>query len=366
MKLLFRIVAGAILVTPLMITGCKKNDEPQKPDTLAYVGSEVCQTCHQDKYDNFIKTGHPYKLNKVVDGKAPTYPYSTVPNPPTGYTWNDVTYVIGGYGWKARFIDNDGYIVTGDAVQYNLATQGWVAYHASDAPGTVKYNCGRCHTTGWKSVADGGQPQDGLPGMDGEFFAGGIQCESCHGMGNVHAFTQDKADITVNTDKTLCGSCHYRNENHTIDASGGFIKHHEQYDELIAAGHNVLDCVSCHSPHKTSIYNGSPGVEAQCTDCHTKTQKHNAAATCTDCHMPHISKSAVKTNEYMGDIATHIFKINTDTTAAQFSTDGKTANPYVTLAFACYGCHKDPDGVGGSGSVKTLSELNALAKGMHN
>lgn len=55
-----------------------------------------------------------WKLNKVVDGQSPDYPFTEVPEPPEGYTWDDVTYVIGGYNWKARFIDQNGYIITGD------------------------------------------------------------------------------------------------------------------------------------------------------------------------------------------------------------------------------------------------------------
>ncbi len=363
-----RIFAGILFVMPLLIIGCKNDDKPKPPDTLAYIGSETCKTCHTDKYDDFIHSGHPYKLNKIENGKAPSYPYSSVPNPPDGYTWNDITYVIGGYGWKARFLDKDGYIITGDNVQYNLETKGWVAYESEDPPGTKKYNCGRCHTTGWKSVADGGQPQDGLPGMDGEFFAGGIQCEACHGMGNIHAYTQEAEDITVDESADFCGTCHYRNADHTIAASGGFIKHHEQYDEMIAAGHANLKCVNCHSPHKTALYDGEPGLIAECVSCHpNKTVNHSAAATCTDCHMPHASKSAIAHNKYSGDIATHIFKINTDSTATQFNAEGNLSNPYVTLAFACYGCHVDPDGVGGgTAPKKTLGELSKFATGIHN
>jgi len=70
-----------------------------------------------------VQTGHPYKLNKVENGQPPEYPFSEVPQPPEGYTWDDVAYVIGGYGWKARFIDHDGFIITGDAdatTQHNL------------------------------------------------------------------------------------------------------------------------------------------------------------------------------------------------------------------------------------------------------
>ncbi len=62
----------------------------------SYVGTETCQECHEDIYKSFMKTGHPYKLNKVVDGKRPKYPYSEVPDPPEGYTWDDISYVIGG------------------------------------------------------------------------------------------------------------------------------------------------------------------------------------------------------------------------------------------------------------------------------
>ncbi|RMH54210.1 MAG: hypothetical protein D6685_15010, partial [Bacteroidetes bacterium] len=111
----------------------------------AYVGPETCKMCHAGKYDEWIDSGHPYKINAVVDGQPPKY-FSdqtvNVPNTPEGWTWQDVKYVIGGALWKGRFIDNDGYIVTGDAVQYNLATQGWVAYEASDPVGTKPYNCG--------------------------------------------------------------------------------------------------------------------------------------------------------------------------------------------------------------------------------
>ena len=74
-----------------------------------FVGSENCQECHEELYVTFMETGHPYKLNKVVDGQPPEYPFSEVPDPPEGYTWDDISYVIGGYGWKARFIDHDGF-----------------------------------------------------------------------------------------------------------------------------------------------------------------------------------------------------------------------------------------------------------------
>ena len=96
------------------------------PPGAEYVGSETCGACHTDIYVEVIYSGHAWKLNRVMDGQAPTYPFTEVAEPPEGYTWDDISFVIGGYNWKARFVDMDGYIITGDeeaATQYNFANE---------------------------------------------------------------------------------------------------------------------------------------------------------------------------------------------------------------------------------------------------
>ena len=123
-----------------------------------YIGDDKCKMCHAGIYDTYIKTGHPYKIQKI-NGGPPSYPPGTssgVPKPPKGMSWNDVTYVIGGYGWKARFMDKEGYILTGDKDrQYNLANAdigtetNWTGYSAKTAPRKPYDKCGTCHTTGW-------------------------------------------------------------------------------------------------------------------------------------------------------------------------------------------------------------------------
>jgi hypothetical protein len=98
---------------------------------------------------------------------------------------------------------------------------------------------------------------------------------------------------------------------------------------------------------------------------------HNSAATCVDCHMPYVTKSARPVNKYQGDVRTHIFTLRTgtDTQDTMFETVG--TNTYVkqdygvTLDFACYTCHQDAEGVGGSMSARTMAELSALAQTMH-
>jgi len=346
---------------------------PPPPPDPAYVGSEACANCHSDHYESFLTTGHPYKLTKVVDGESPIYPFTTLDYLPSGYSWNDISYVIGGYNWKARYVDANGYIVTGDDVQWNFETEEAVAYHADEDPGTKMYDCGRCHTTGWISLDDGGIPQDGLEGMAGEFFDGGIQCEACHGMGSVHVYTKSKDDISIDASSEFCGTCHYRNEDHTIAASGGFIKHHEQYDEMIAAGHSVLSCNDCHNPHESVKHGQTGGIIKDCTECHeeiTKGTEHNGAD-CNTCHLPFATKTAVARTKYQGDIMTHIFKINTAADGKMFNEDGTLANGStgVTLDFVCYRCHRDLGGNGGSDDVfaskKSMQSLSNYATGYH-
>ncbi len=323
--------------------------EPPGPQaSIAYLGSEACGTCHGVILAEFRKSGHPYKLSKVVDGQPPARPFSQVPSPPAGFTWNDVAYMIGGFGWKARFVGQDGFIITaGGQNQYNLATGTFSDYHKDEKK---PYDCGRCHTTAYRS--DGNQ--DDLPGLVGQWEFPGIQCEECHGPGSLHANSPEVVAMTVDTRAETCGGCHNRGGvNNEVIAKGGFIRHHEQYNEMAAGPHTRLECVTCHDPHTGVRYNdleGAQAIVAQCEACHSKARAALASAplsakkadfACESCHMPFAGKSALASGQFVGDVRTHLVQINADVGAAQF--DGGLANPYVTLDFACLGCHDDKD-----------------------
>ena len=339
-----------------------------------YVGSSVCAACHAEIAEVFNKSGHPYKLNKVVDGVPPEYPYTEVPNPPDGYTWDDITYVIGGYNWKARFIDKDGYIITGAdesaTTQYNFpnpdvgTAAGWAGYHAGEVE--KPYNCGTCHTTGYQPIGH----QDDLPGMTGTWAEPGIQCEACHGPGSNHITAPYGVAMTIDRDAAQCGSCHLRGAPEAINAKGGFVRHHEQYEELFQSKHRALDCVACHDPHKGVVQGrkeGTATVRVECESCHFQQENFQKStvmkqvADCIDCHMPRIVKSAVgDADAYTGDIRAHLWAIDPYSTA-QFSEDGSTAISQNSLDFACKVCHR----TGGSALVKTDEELKAEAIGYH-
>lgn len=434
------VVASADTATDLTLAAMPANE---------YIGSEACATCHQDYYERFRRTGHPYKINEVIDDMAPSYPFSALPgdiisriaddgadigggatdpngtqtdNPEgTPADWSEVSYVIGGYFWKARFIDLSGWIVTGTETQYNFATDGMVAYHNNEGylgtpPGvddkTPKpFNCGNCHTTGWKHYDASDNPfrQQDMAGMDGTFHAGGIQCEACHGAGSTHAQTQSDSDITLEamprteaqmTDGSLgyglpiaCGECHTRDGeadypgfvsayNLALDgaakprvamggriaASGGLVKHHEQYDELLGVDPDTLDstrsgafmsthgnCTTCHEDkHNTTVNQhqsgdpvGANATNADCMVCHADYDPNLASTAgmkglnCIDCHMPKMAKSAVATTlgngVVVGDVSSHIFGIDLSTGATQIN--GSFANPYITVDWACRVCH---------------------------
>jgi len=353
-----------------------------------YVTSVGCADCHEQNYDDVVASGHPYKMNKVVGGVPPTYPYSEVPNTPVGFTWDDISWVIGGYGYKARFIDQEGYIlvtgVTGVDVQYNIPRPditedglpaAWTTYHSSDTE-PKPYTCGACHTTGWQSLEDnGGLHQDDLPGMAGTWEEPGVWCEACHGPGLDHVVSQDSDDITVDESAEQCGSCHFRDSQHRIEASGGFNRHHEQYDELISAGMSVLDCGDCHDPHTGVRYGHAEegGITATCESCHedNTSNAHLVPVDCVTCHMSRATKSARAVNTFQGDVRSHIFAINSDEVAKDamfYEEDGKTfTNGFVTLDMVCYQCHTDPiSGEGGSKSEKSLEMLADKASGIHN
>jgi hypothetical protein len=390
------IVGTVLLAFPLMGVA-------EAPDYTDYTGSESCIRCHEENFALWSVSGHPYKLMRAEEAKNRPIPL------PEGVLWEDVTYVIGGYKWKSRYIDNEGFIYTPDdgQNQYNNLTGTWSDYHA----GEVKpYDCGTCHTTAWIPDTDADTDgdltdnQDELPGMLGTFAFGGIHCEECHGPGDnfdtgmqIDLSRPEEGGPIEDMDGAFCGRCHVRydgnimppaDENY-IPASDGFIRHHEQYNEFLAGAHGSfgdiygVECIRCHNPHEKSEwsiweegeYQGDnfPVLEggAQCgVDCHaskmesySKTTMYDYGVTCEDCHMPFATKSAQKmgVNQDQGDVMTHLFRINTDPTANMFTEDGgrvllnDDGEGAVTMNFACQRCH----------TTATLEELAKYADGFH-
>jgi hypothetical protein len=360
-------------------TGAAGEPGDPGPSGSEYVGSQICGGCHQDTYEVFKKSGHAWKLNPVVDGQPPEFPFTELSDPPDGYSWNDILYVIGGYNWKARFINQDGYIITdspGESGntdylnQYNYANPivgkdaDWVNYHSGEE--NLEYTCGSCHTTGYSPLGN----QNDLPGLVGTWAESGIMCEACHGPGSLHVSNPQGISMLIDRDGEQCGQCHRRGDIEEVNASGGFIQHHEQYEELFQGKHVVIDCVKCHDPHTGVIQLrnvGEQSTRTSCENCHWNEAKYqnidwhvSLNVDCLECHMPFMVKSAWSDVEkFTGDIRTHLMAID-PTQIEQFNEDGTQALSQIGLNFACRHCHG-----AGLGTNKTDEELIQGAVGYH-
>jgi hypothetical protein len=388
-------MTGTLVVS--MGLGCPANLEPSEQgeaNTIdatnkgaSYIGSAACSACHPDYAAIHNVHGHSQKLKKL-NGGPPDYPLqgtrAGVPNPPDGSEWADITYVIGGYMRKARFINSQGFVMTngvdGVNTQWNLdfPPNGTVAGFASYAPGQTEpkpydYNCFKCHTTGPSQTGH----QDSLEGIQGTFAEPAVQCEACHGPGSNHV-PNPPGNIYINPASAFCGACHSRGADmNVIPANGGFIEHHEQYQELLASPHAEIRCTTCHDPHTSTVYDRDNAIINSCQACHAgqTMAKHEGKVftrgdyveplSCESCHMPYATKSAAAATEdvigakgaRMGDVRTHIFYIQRLMVDfnAMFTADGKSVKKdsngkaAVTLDFVCLRCHN------GKGSAFALS-----------
>jgi predicted CXXCH cytochrome family protein len=280
--------------------------------------------------------------------------------------------VIGGYNWKARFVGLDGYIITNPPGetgvadylnQYNFANKAvgndahWVTYKSGDEG--VQYNCGSCHTTGYNPAA-----VNELEGIAGDWAEPGIMCEECHGPGSLHAANPFGVALKINRDSEECGACHRRGDVESVNASGGFIKHHEQYEELYQSKHITIDCVICHDPHSGVVQlrkADEQTTRTSCINCHYQNRENNhIQLPCIECHMPRITKSAVgDITRFTGDIRTHLMAIDA-TQIDTFDEEGNLVSGQVGLDFACKHCH-----IPGSGFEKADEALIDMAEGIH-
>ena len=231
-----------------------------------FVGSQTCAECHQAYYDSFIASGHPWILNPVADAAPTIAGNRAIRTLPEGLEWANVAYVVGGFNWKANFVDKTGALVTGETAQLNFANrllqtdEQLVPYHPGE---DLPYDCGACHTTGY--IAEGNQ--DGLIGLIGTWVEDGVGCENCHGPGSNHVNAPYQVSIAIVRDSEACGACHSRTEVTTIEAHDGFIDHNQQYSELFSSQKRVMECVDCHNPNQSTIYDDGAD-KADCDTCH--------------------------------------------------------------------------------------------------
>lgn len=316
------ILAG--FFTPVLLHASTQSD---------YVGAEKCQKCHEIQYDGWKTSGHARIVRKTahLDGTL---------HFPWGYSKKNTSYVIGGFKWKALFLDTKGYMITSTSAgigknQYNVRTRQWVDH----LPGqSVSYDCGRCHTTGFSPEGH----QNNLPGIKGTWKFDGVQCEACHGPGGKHVRTLAKEDIII--DSNVCAPCHGTEPLNEIPLDGVFLAQYSEANQLMKSAMRDLTCASCHEPHLPS----GESIKNSCESCHQKIAKdygesfkYKTGITCMDCHMPRAVMIAEGNSKiFRGDFKSHLFKIDHRKAFAVVEKNGKRMNPgYLTVDYSCIPCH---------------------------
>jgi hypothetical protein len=386
--------------------GCGVPVPPSPPPSNAeYIGSAACRSCHPSIGALQSIQGHSQALKMISDG-PPVYPTTApaagVPNPPLGFTWSQIAYVIGGYTKAANFVDDSGFLLTdgtaGTHAQWNLLNgpadlpAGFVAFvPGQTTPLSYAYSCFICHTTGPESVdTNGGQRQGNRPGIGGTWAEDAVQCEACHGPGSLHVPDPAAGNIILDSTSATCARCHVNQNNPTstaIAAQDGFIVGTQQLLELSASPMASFSCVVCHNPHASALYDPANGIRNQCIVCHPGQNMalHSGKVlaigdyvellACESCHMPLASKNASSTlvdvlgdTGRVGDTRTHIFNINVVVGESMLTPDGSqvaidaSGQAAVTLDYVCLRCHNGK----GSAFALTLSAAGAIARNIHN
>lgn len=415
------ILLCGMLASGLVSVGCTRIDPPPTdnggttdfPNTTdptnngaSFVGSAACGACHSGISEQHSLHGHAHQLNEI-QGVSPEYPAPAdragVPGPPVGYEWSDIAFVIGGHTRRANFVDLDGYVLTTGATdvatQWNLSfpangnLASFVEYESEGPdPNPYDFSCFECHTTG-PTPTDGGvvRHQENRPGIVGTWQEAGVQCEACHGPGSNHLPNPQARDLFVGNSAQYCAKCHSSGANpNIIPANGGFISRYGQYQELLASGgHADFSCVICHNPHSGTNYDRANAIRNECTSCHSDHDMaihdgltfvrgdYSEEVSCVSCHMPFATRSATSAGSdvvgsvgRIGDVRTHIFRINTDPVDYRsfFSADGTVVAQNadglaaVTIDFVCFRCH---NGIGNAGTIDSLELASGVADGMH-
>ncbi len=332
-------------------------------DTVRYVGKEQCRMCHAEIYDSYVQTGMGKSLHYAVkDHSALTNSdmpiiYDSIKNLFYEPIWkndslyikefrinnNDtshllikkVTYKIGsGHHTNSHLFEINGYL---HQMPYTYYTQDRIA---DLPPGFENGNntrfsreigleCMSCHNAHSGHQKGSSNKYNNIPQ--------GIDCERCHGPGEVHVKQKLAGDI-IDTSKYIdysivnpsrlpldlqfdvCQRCHLQGTAVLTDGStfndfkpgkplNEFMdvylpKYHDDHSFIMASHvdrlkqsacfqNSDMTCITCHNPHKSVNTLSSEYFDNKCMQCHDICNEEKNNNNCISCHMPNSTSTDI-------------------------------------------------------------------------
>ncbi len=284
-----------------------------------YMGSDQCGLCHQDEYETWSQSLHTKKVRPVSDEGVMTGDFETDPvGISTKYTvsvyydsdndeyhcviknltgseikdWT-ITWALGSGTWKQRYMVEWGSSTYILPIQYNTATQEWVAYHAGDWDETTgeptgydnswERRCMGCHSTGYSVTKEGNGE------WTGTYSELNVGCEACHGPGSDHmALSEEEKkedpEIVKSTSAMICAQCHVRGASVSNDGKHGYPEGMEAGDDL--ADYYVLANNVFWGDGNTSVKHHQQYMDWNLSAHSDETPSFARRASCANCHTP--------------------------------------------------------------------------------
>ena len=324
-------------------------------DTVKYVGKEQCRMCHAEIYDSYMQTGmgksfhFATKEHSALAASEMPHIHDSIKNLTYKPFWkNDslylkefrlkgkdtthilikkVNYKIGsGQHTNSHLFEINGYV---HQMPYTYYTQDKIA----DLPPGFEYGnntrfsreigleCMSCHNAYPEHTEGSLNKYNRVPS--------GIDCERCHGPGEVH-IKQKLAGNIIDTSKYIdytivnpaklpldlqfdvCQRCHLQGTSilsegksftsfkpglQLSDVMDIYLPKYENEKSFIMASHverlkqsacfktTEMTCISCHNPHKSVKTLSATYFDNKCMQCH-EVCKEEETKNCTSCHMP--------------------------------------------------------------------------------
>ena len=315
-----------------------------------YVGSQACQSCHQDIYARWKKTR---MANIVRDPKihpdAIIPDLSTIPEGLPKITKADIGFVYGSH-WKQRYFTKVGNDYFPLPIQWNIATKQWSKYHVPDTGGDwwAQYYpdpkgdnstrptgplCDGCHSVNYN--IDTKQPSEWNVG-----------CEMCHGAGSDHVKNPKLFNILnparqdyVHANDT-CIQCHSQGRP-LVDPIKG-----QHYDWAVGyhAGltladfwkledHKLGETSFTHFPDGTAHKNRMQGNDF------VQSLMYTRGVTCFSCHDPHGTDNDALLRKPASQICMSCHGPNTQNGPHAVSIEAHTHHKPDSPGSQCVACH---------------------------